>query len=285
MFQIANKWEPPVQFDEIGYWSEVKLDIIKDYARAYSTIMASQRNPAFYHMYIDGFSGSGVHISKTSGEFVLGSPLNALNIAPPFKEYYFIDLDGSKIAELQRVVGERENVHIFEGDCNEILLKSVFPNVRYRNHRRALCLLDSYGLHLKWQVIQLAGRVKSIDLFLNFPIMDMNRNALWRYPEKVEATGIERMTTFWGDESWRGAAYRQQALFDTDEGKTATNIEIAKAFQKRLSDIAHFAHVADPLPMRNSRGAVVYYLFFASQKPVSLKIIKDIFRKYRDRGR
>jgi hypothetical protein len=31
-----------LQHDEIGYWSEVKLDIVKKYASAYSTIMAKQ---------------------------------------------------------------------------------------------------------------------------------------------------------------------------------------------------------------------------------------------------
>ena len=33
--------------------------------------------------------------------------------------------------------------------------------------------------------------------------------------------------------------------------------------------------------MRNSNNAVVYYLFFASQKYVAEKIIEDIFSKYR----
>ncbi len=33
--------------------------------------------------------------------------------------------------------------------------------------------------------------------------------------------------------------------------------------------------------MRNSTKAVIYYLFFASQKPVAEKIIGDIFSKYR----
>lgn len=36
--------------------------------------------------------------------------------------------------------------------------------------------------------------------------------------------------------------------------------------------------------MRNSTNAVVYYLFFASQKPVAEKIISDIFRKYRSQA-
>lgn len=70
------------QFDHIGYWSEVKLEIVRRYAEAYSRILAAQTNPRLCHVYIDGFSGPGVHVSKTSGEFVLGSPLNALLVQP-----------------------------------------------------------------------------------------------------------------------------------------------------------------------------------------------------------
>jgi hypothetical protein len=47
---------------------------------------------------------------------------------------------------------------------------------------------------------------------------------------------------------------------------------------------AGFKRVPDPLPMRNGRGAIVYYLFFASQVEVAEDIVKDIFRKYRNRG-
>ena len=78
--------------DEIDYWSEVKLDIVREYATAYSTILNAQ--PGFHHMYIDAFCGPGYNISKVTGEFVVGSPLNALSVRPPFKECHFIDLDG-----------------------------------------------------------------------------------------------------------------------------------------------------------------------------------------------
>jgi len=56
---------------QIGYWSEIKLDIINEYAQAYSAILSKQTRPALKHVYVDGFSGSGVHQSKT-GELVLG---------------------------------------------------------------------------------------------------------------------------------------------------------------------------------------------------------------------
>ena len=48
------------QFDRIGYWSEIKLEIIKEYASAYSTILAAQTGPSFYHVYIDAFAGAGM---------------------------------------------------------------------------------------------------------------------------------------------------------------------------------------------------------------------------------
>ena len=120
-------------------------------------------------------------------------------------------------------------------------------------------------------------------MFLNFPVMDMNRNVLWRSPEKVGASQIARMNAFWGDESWRNIAYRTDAnLFNWPEKQS--NDIIAEAFRKRLQAVANFARVPQPLPMRNSQGAIVYYLFFASQKGTAEDIVRYIFKKYENRG-
>jgi three-Cys-motif partner protein len=101
---------------------------------------------------------------------------------------------------------------------------------------------------------------------------------------KAPKDGVERMNRFWGDESWRDAAYaesRQTNLFSTTpELVKLDNAAIVNAFQRRLIDKAEFQFVPDPLAMRNSNNAVVYYLFFASQKPVAKNIIDDIFKKY-----
>ncbi len=59
------------------------------------------------------------------------------------------------------------------------------------------------------------------------------------------------------------------------------NQAIVAAFRDRLKNVAGFQHVPDPLPMKNSNNAVVYYLFLASQKAVAERIIGDIFAKYR----
>ncbi len=274
------------KYDEIGYWSEIKLDIIREYAAAYSRILSSQSSPKFYHIYIDAFAGAGTHISKSTGQFVPGSPTNALMIKPSFREYHFIDLDIQKIESLEKVAGSRKDVHLYHGDCNDVLLKKVLPNAKYKNYRRALCILDPYGLHLNWEVIYKAGQMKSIEIFLNFPVADMNRNVLWRKPDEVSRSQIKRMNRFWGDESWRQEAYvpsPQIKLFGETEELKTSNEAIAEAFRTRFEEVAGFRNVPKPIAMRNTQNAIVYYLFFASHKPVAEGIVKDLFKKYKNR--
>jgi three-Cys-motif partner protein len=101
-------------------------------------------------------------------------------------------------------------------------------------------------------------------------------------------TGIERMNRFWGDESWKQAAYaksKQGSPFsELDEDEKQPNNAVVAAFRERLQKVAGFQFVPDPLPMTNGRNAVVYYLFFASPKPVAQDIITHIFSQSRRSG-
>ena len=273
-----------VKLDEVGYWSEIKLDIIKEYSNAYSIIMNKQ--PYIRNCYyIDGFAGAGYHISKNTKELIPGSPTNALNVKHPFDEYHFIDLDGDKAQLLEAISEGNPKVHVYEEDCNSILIEKIFPLVKYEDYNRAICVLDPYGLHLNWEVMYTAGQSKTIDMFLNFPVMDMNMNVLWKDPSKVDQRQIERMNAFWGDESWRVAAYeKHKDLFDDTFEEKTSNRTIAEAFRKRLKEKAGFKYAPEPIPMRNTTGAIIYYLFFASPKEAGYKIAKYIFEKYRTRG-
>jgi three-Cys-motif partner protein len=273
-----------LKLDEIGYWSEVKLDIVRKYAQAYSTII-NAKEQIQGHLYIDAFAGAGVHISKYTGDYISGSPLNALNVKPPFTEFHFIDLNGGKANALRKLAGDNTKVNVYEGNCNDLLLSKIFPRAKYSDYKRALCLLDPYGLHLNWEVIHTAGQMKSIEIFLNFPVMDMNMNVLWRDPRKVKQDQIARMDAFWGDQTWRDAAYKTtKGLFDNDIEEKTGNRAVAEAFQERLKKVAGFKYVPAPIPMRNTTGATVYYLFFASQNRIGAKIIKDIFENYQNNG-
>lgn len=271
----------PPKIDEIGPWSEVKLDILKRYAVEYSKILSNQKNPSFHHVYIDAFAGTGFHLSKAKGEMVPGSPLNALAVNPPFREYHLIDLDGDKVEGLRKLVGARDDVHFYHGDCNEVLLGEVFPNIQFKDFKRGLCLLDPYKLTLDWKVIREAASMRTLDIFINFPIHHINRAVLHHKPVNVSDASISQLTAFWGDESWKEVAYdKNRNLFGDEDIEKVSNQRFAEAFRKRLKNVAGFARVPEPLPMRNSSRSIVYYLYFASQKDTAENIVSHIFDKF-----
>jgi three-Cys-motif partner protein len=63
-----------------------------------------------------------------------------------------------------------------------------------------------------------------------------------------------------------------------------TNSAIAQAYKKRLQDVAGFKFVPEPIPMRNSKGVILYYIFFASHNETGDKIARHILRKYQTWG-
>ncbi len=230
-----------MELTDVGEWSEAKLELVRKYGKAYSTILS--KRPNLTHAYIDAFAGAGMHVARKRGERIQGSPLQALEISPPFAEHYFIDTDGKKIEALQRTVGDRAGVQIYQGDCNELLLERVFPQVRYQDFKRALCLLDPYGLHLDWRVMETAGRMGTIEIFLNFPMLDMNRNALLVDPSKAKPEHIARMTRFWGDDSWREVAYESYGsdeFFKLEYKRRTSRSALVEAFRHRLKEVAGF---------------------------------------------
>ncbi|MDD4270818.1 MAG: three-Cys-motif partner protein TcmP [Pirellulales bacterium] len=246
------------RYDEVGYWSELKLDIVRKYAQAYSTVLSKDARIRRY-IYIDAFAGPGIHISKQTREFIPGSPLNALNVCPPFSEYHFIDLDGDKAKHLRELTEGDPSVTVYNGDCNQILREQVFPPARYTDYHRALCLLDPYALNLDWKVIQTAGPMQSVEIFLNLMVMDMHMNILWRKPEDVSPAQLARMNVFWGDDSWRHRLYcKPKGLlpgFEKMEEKVS-NAAVAEAYRERLQQVAGFAYVPAPMPMLVARLSI-----------------------------
>ena len=271
---MANK-KRTLALDEIGRWSEIKLAILREYAPAYARVLKGKLR----FEYIDGFAGAGEHLSKTTGEHILGSPLLALDVKPQFEAYHLVDQDAAKVEHLRALIGERLDVFLHHGDSNRLLLKKILPQFEYPKRRRALCVLDPYGLTLEWAVVAEAGRLGTVDVLINFPLMDMNRNVLWHRPDKVSPGQAARMTQFWGDETWRNVAYSTATNLFGEPEKQANEI-IADAYRNRLLQVAAFKYVPVPLPMRNRMNAIVYYLFFASQNDVANRIAGSIFKKH-----
>ena len=222
-----------------------------------------------------------MHLSKSTGEMVPGSPFNALLVQPPFDRIVLIDVDAEKAESLTRLCGHDKRVEIVPGDCNEVLSKKVAPMLSFSSYWRGLCVLDPYGIHgktLKWQTVKQLADLKTLDIFLNFPLMDINRNTLRNRLNDASVSNVAAFKEFWGGEDWIDKMYQPDLFRELD--KVGTNLTLAGLFQQRLREVAGFAFVPDPVLMKNTKGGQLYFLFFASHQPVAQKIVIDIFAKY-----
>lgn len=269
--------------DEIGTWSERKHAIIQDYSKAYTAIMANAKKSVakFEWDYIDGYAGAGLCRKKGTGEIVKGSALNSLDIDPPFTRFTFIELDERKHRILKSQTTHIAEVENVNGDTNVVLPRDIVPRYNFKNYRRSFCLLDPYQhKHLDWETIQSVGRIKTMDLLLHFPTMPMNRGALHRDGD-VAPDEAEAMTRFWGDESWRKAAYVQRnGLLSNLGPEKATDLEFASAFCERLKKEAGFHGTTQPIPMKNSHGALMYYLIFALPNNTATNAARGVARYF-----
>lgn len=131
-------------------------------------------------------------------------------------------------------------------------------------------------------MIEAAGKARSIEIFMNLMIMDINRNALRRNPDNSIQSKVDQLTRLWGDESWKEAGYDQrETLFDYSVPVKVSNERFAEAFRERLEKKAGFKYVPPPMPMKTKSNSTIYYLYFASQKPAAAGIVSDIFDSYR----
>jgi three-Cys-motif partner protein len=274
--------------EAIGLWTEIKLQIIREYAAAYTTILKEQSWCRSY-AYIDAFAGWGEFVAKRDQERLIpGSPMNALNVPNKFTEYHFIDIEETKIDRLRELTAERpekKSIQFYVGDANKVLRKTIIPNFPYSSFKRALCILDPYGVDIEWATIASLAPFKTMDVFINFPLMDINRNAALKKLETADPRQGARLTKIWGDESWKELVYVEQwGLFDAPVliKKIRGNEILKQGFRERLKHKAGFSCVPEPILMRNTTGGSLYFLFFASQKQVAQNIAEHIFRNYRE---
>ena len=272
--------------EAIGLWTEIKLQIIREYAAAYTKIL-KEREWCRGYGYIDAFAGPGEFVGKQDRDRIIpGSPINALNIEHKFNEYHFIDINQSKIERLRDLITgrpEAKTVHLHLGDANEVLKRTILPNYQYESFKRALCILDPYGLDIEWKRLNPSAKPRTMDVFLNFPLMDINRNAALKILEAANPEEGVRLTKIWGDDSWKHLAYVEQGdlfsssvLIKKDEG----NEILKRGFRERLKQVAGFSFVPDPILMKNKKGGHLYFLFFASHQPVAQNIAEGILRKW-----
>jgi len=275
------------QEDSIGPWSEDKLALLRKYLEAYTTIMQGQRWCRNGYHYVDAFAGTGKPRARDEERYIDGSPRVALTIRYPFHSYTFIEKTPWRVQQLEKLKDEfpDRDVRIREGDCNDIIKTEIVSNIRYERFNRGLIFLDPFSMDVEWPTIQEIAGTRALEIFLNFPVMALNRTVLPNDPNALTEAQIRRMNNFWGSTEWRGDIYQQvSTLFGTVEMKMqpTTGKRLGRLFTRRLREV--FRHVTEPLVMTNSRNAPLYCLIFAGHNVTAARIVREIFQRYQQLG-
>jgi three-Cys-motif partner protein len=284
-----------------GDWTAEKLERVRKYLPAYTTIMNKQ--PFFQFAYIDAFAGTGYRTLKQDENpnelmfpeiveqevlsFLDGSARIALEVQPRFHKYIFIEKSEGRFQELQKLKTEypslQNDIELVQSDANDYL-KDLCRNPNWKRHR-AVLFLDPYGMEVDWDTIVAIANTQAIDLWLLFPL-GVAVNRLLKKDGNID-TGVRgKLDRFLGTTDWYDVFYETiptPTLFGNEmvTQKKGDFKLIEQYFVKRLQTI--FTQVADnPLPLYNSKNNPLYLLCFAAGNPkgapTAVKIAQHILK-------
>jgi len=271
-----------------GQWTENKIEILVEYAKAYLVIM--NKHPYFEPLYFDGFAGSGFIKEKSSldGKTVIGAARRIIEIEEPtsFDKYYFVEKDEKNYESLKESTIDYENKKIFivNDDCNE-KLKSMSSYLRKKANKnvRVLAYIDPCGMQLEWNSIE-SLKGLNIDFWVLVPT-GLGVNRLLTKSGDITDAWLKRLEIFLGlsREEIKKIFYTrspQVNLFgdeNYDKDSDAVN-KSAKLYRDRLNEI--FSFVTEPYIIKNSSNSIMFHFFMASNNKFASKIANDIIKKY-----
>lgn len=264
----------------IREWSKDKLALLGKYLHAYSKIMQHQKQTWLKsYAYIDVFANAGVYRDPETLALVDDSPLVALNCDPPFDEFWFIERNLTRLDRLKSVLpgdSSHRQIRLKLGDSNAVLTQKVAPQIRRSNRNRGFVFLDPYGFQVDWATIMHLAEAAAFDIFVNFPIMGVNRIlARHRKAGDHKLDGLRRMM---GRTDWLDEVYATQDGLFGDVSFVRGPLNAEKLARLYIADVEKlFGHASAPVIMRNSANAPLYALFLASHNATAVKITNQIF--------
>ena len=287
-----------------GSWTEIKLELLRDYLAAYTIAL---KNQPFTKGYIDAFAGTGYRTLGAEAQdpgplfpdlagdeaqgLLDGSARLALKVDPVFDKYVFIDKSAERCRILEGLREEfshlADRITVRQGDANVEIRGLCGKN--WKAHR-AVLFLDPYGMQVEWETIEAIARTAAIDLWLLFPL-GIGVNRLLTRSGQIPEGWQRRLDLLLGTHEWLEKLYEvsespQGNLFgEPEELVSKRPVEaIGRFFNDRLKSI--FAGVVDePVVLRNSANCPLYLLCFAAANkrgaPIALRIANDLMKGLR----
>src|ERR1051326_5417999 len=104
---------------EVGAWTEDKHRLVSLYATLFSSGMKAKWGK---RVYVELYAGAGRARVRGTSKIIVGSPLLALQVNPPFDKYVFCEDSPQNLDALRQRVRRLSpvaNVAYVPGDCNQ----------------------------------------------------------------------------------------------------------------------------------------------------------------------
>jgi three-Cys-motif partner protein len=279
-----------------GNWTEKKIEILFEYAKAYLNIMnVHAKRYNWKLLYFDGFAGSGEIVKiiddKYTGNydvsFTIGAAKRIVSINDPrsFDEYYFVEKDPKNFNELKKHTKDlfpKKIIHVVQDDCNKKMLDlaNYLRKPKNKNYR-TLAYIDPCGMQVEWRSIECL-RGLPIDMWVLVPT-GLGVNRLLKKNGQISDAWMERLEKFLGldrDTIEKHFYKKQEDLFgDMRSIKIEDAIKkSAKLYHTSLKSVFDF--VSNGYELRNSSNSVMYHLFLTSNNKTAITIGNDIVKKY-----
>jgi three-Cys-motif partner protein len=276
-----------------GNWTEAKIEILVEYAKAYLKIMNHfAKMYKWKLLYFDGFAGSGF-IKKGNDEnqkIIIGAANRILEIDDPrsFDRYYFVEKEAENAEELiKNTISEYpdKTINVVSTDCNDkIQSMSNFLKSKKGKQYKVLAYIDPCGMQLNWESLISLEKLK-VDVWILVPT-GMGVNRLLKNDGNISNAWIEKLETFLGMERQEiiDYFYTQQVvptLFGDEIVTTKEDRAIEKSaelYQERLNKL--FKFVTKPYILKNKSNSTMFHFLMATNNKSAVKIANEIILKY-----
>ena len=268
-----------------GFWTEAKLDILRDYLPAF---LAASSRKAPVAVYLDAFAGEGKGRSRLTLEEFDGSATIAAGAVATggsgysFHHLRFFELSPSRASAIEssfRVQYPGRDIRVVPGDCNATLPAELAAMPPAMRKAPTFAFLDPFGTELHWRTVRALAMHKQpakfkVELWMLFSAAGLMRIA-GTTPQAAAVGAEDILSAIFGGQGWAPIvdARRRDAITGTDAREAFVNL-MRWQLEKELGYSATHA-----LEVKNAHGTSVYHMIFATDHPAGDRIIRDLYRK------
>lgn len=276
-----------------GDWTEAKIEILVEYAKAYLIIMHKHADKFNWKLlYFDGFAGSGYIIKgkDDNQKIIVGAAKRILEINQPrpFDLYYFVEKQPDYTEELiNKVVNnyKERKIKVVTADCNE-KLKSManFLKSNQGKKHRVLAYIDPCGMQVNWKSLKVLEGL-AVDAWVLAPT-GLGVNRLLVKNGEISDSWLKKLEIYLGMSKTDILSYfynqtTTPTLFGDEVkiNKEQRAVEkIAELYGLRLKKI--FTYVTQPYILKNKTNSVMFHFYMVSNNKTANKIGNEIIKKY-----